>query len=133
MAKRTATTPEGTRALPVFELIDLDQHADGKLLRLIAQATKAREAYWFLKKRGHRRGLARADRAEVVEAFAARMRLENAVIALAAKTTFGLTAKALFALEHECAADVHASNLTWGIGGLLYSVVNDGLHLGVAS
>jgi hypothetical protein len=36
----------------------------------------------------------------------------------------------LFALEHEATIDVHASNLTWGVGGLLFSVVNDGIQMG---
>jgi hypothetical protein len=113
-----------------LQLIDLDAHPDGDLLRLIAQGTKARESYGLLKKRRYRRGQARADRVELREAFGARMRLECAIIGTQAKTPVGLTAKALFALEDEAVANVHVSGLTWGVGGLLFSVVNDGMRMG---
>ncbi|MCB8878258.1 hypothetical protein [Acidisoma silvae] len=116
-----------------FQLIDLDQHPDGELLRLIAQGTNAREKYQALNRRGHRRGKAIADRQEVGDAFGVRMRLECRIINTPAKTPFGLTAKAMFALEHESVADVHASNLTWGVGGLLFSVVNDAILTGALS
>jgi hypothetical protein len=126
MANRDYTTGG---PLPLT-LIDLEQHPDGELLRLIAQGTKAREAYYLLTKRGYRRGLAKADRAEVSAAYCARFRLETTIVATPAKTKFGLTAKALFALEHEATANVHGANLTWGIGGLLFAVVNDAMQMG---
>jgi hypothetical protein len=77
-----------------LELIDLDANPDGELLRLIAQGTKAREAYGLLTKRGYWRGQARADRAELSAVFCAKTKLEWAIIGTQAKTPFGLSAKA---------------------------------------
>ncbi len=113
-----------------LELIDLDAHPDGALLRLIAEGTKAREAYALLTERRYRKGMARADRAECSAAYCAAGQIEVRIIATPARTGFGLLAKALFTLEHNDITRPHGANLTWGIGGLLFSVVNDSVRIG---
>jgi hypothetical protein len=134
MSEASRKIPE-THLQPPFalELIDLNAHPDGALLRMIAEATKAREAYELLTERGYRKGMAKADRAERAAAYCAVTKIEVSIIATPARTGFGLLAKALFALEHRSTRDPEASNFTWGPWGLLFSVVNDGVRIGAFS
>jgi hypothetical protein len=43
MAKHLCSTPGSAQLPQTFDLVDLDQHPDGKLLRLLSQATKLRD------------------------------------------------------------------------------------------
>jgi hypothetical protein len=126
-------TPPATPLPFALEVIDLDAHPDGTLLRLIAEGTKAREAYYLLTQRRYRKGMAKADRAEGSAAFRTVMLTEARIIGTGARTGFGLLAKTMFALEHRDATEPHRANLTWGIGGLLFSVVNDSVRMGAFS
>ena len=67
-----------------FELIDLDQHADGKLLRLCSEMTRLQERWeqpgWM----------------DIVDRY---WRTADAVAAIHPKTVDGLQAKALVALD----------------------------------
>jgi hypothetical protein len=134
MSEATSTnTPGG--GFPPFklELVDLDAHPDGVLLRLIAEGTKAQEAYDLLTQRRYRKCMARADRAELSAAATAAFQLETKIVAIPARTSFGLLAKAMFALGHPRTRDRNGANLTWGLGGLLFSVVEDSVRMGAFS
>lgn len=127
MAERAHTTSGGT-SLPLT-LIDLEQHPDGELLRMIARATVLREREW-LDRLPPAKHLGKEKRRDYNQLCHDLWKLDMAIASHPATTRFGVHAKALYAVEHR---DFEAKAPTCSGLGLVFSVLSDALRTGALS
>ena len=120
------STPPAAPPPSSIQLIDLTSHPDGELLRMLSRGTSLREREWSERlPRGKHLGKDR--RREYNQLCHDIWKLDMAIIKHPARTKLGVHAKALYALEHE---DAEGNAPTYGMHGLLFSVLSDALRIG---